>query len=317
MHKVIYGKGAQPLRFVPRDADGRAWRIASATYKIVDLREPEESDEREVVASTATTLGSESTTTDTACGPAQVDPTELSVVDASGFATTEIGRKFIVSEDGRVELFTLDQIDSSNDLLYATAPLRRDFSSGASVLAVEHEGTFPLAEANDEDNVEDGGGPYLIIWDYTIDGRPYSPAEEVWVVRYSALPLVDEADIIRADPRLATRARGEYDLASAAGLANEDFEADVRAAGRDPSYFLSNVTAKVACRERACFHAYRWFNTETDDDRADRHDQRYQKLMNDLLEGLPPEGSVDINPVTDTAPSGSSEAAGERFIRRS
>ena len=72
-HRVYYNEGAQTIRHVPVDRRGRAVRVTSATYTLVDLRESEDGTEREL-GSGAATVGSVNTLLTAAAGAATADP---------------------------------------------------------------------------------------------------------------------------------------------------------------------------------------------------------------------------------------------------
>jgi hypothetical protein len=277
----------------------------------VDLREGEDATDREIVAAgTAATISSETETLAAAAGPSTSDAKLLQVTDASDF--TE-GHVYLISEVGETEAFVLDRIDETNEYLYAQSPLRKAWSTAATVTAVELEGTFPTAEAADETEVEDGGGPYAAIWTYTVDGERHQDFQELWLVRYSIRPMIDETDIKRADPTLATTLRGRYSLSDLCILATEDFVSDVRAAGKSPRNFYPS-NRQAALRHKALEIAYEWKDKI---EKSERHREDYQRIMNSILIGATPFDTVQVDEGDDTSPAGTDKSDSPGLLARS
>lgn len=312
--RVLYNQGAQTIYFAPRDEHGRPSVATSPTYSIIDLRSPDGASDRTVQASASATVGSETETLTAAAGPSQADPTLITVTDASDF--TE-GREYLIHEEGQRESFVALRVDSTNNKIYSATDLRNSYTTAATVQAFELQGTFPGAEANDEDEVEDGGGPYQVNWVYTVNGVKYLTPEIVYITRYSVAPLITEADVLTADPTMARRSAGIVPIHFAIKAATEDFVGAVEAGGRDPAYFRTSNAGKLAVRLKTLEYLHRWMGREQDHANADRFEDRYQAHMANLLAGRPPVGTVEVNPAHDDAPSGSSMDYGQPLIQRS
>jgi hypothetical protein len=309
-HNVLYGGGDQTVVWTPRH-NGEVRIATGPTYAIYDYREGETSDDREVVApGTAATVGAETESLIAAAGPSTADAKMMQVADESDFSE---GHIYLLTEAGQRESFVLDRLDATNHRLYSTAPLGKVWTTAAVVSAVELQGTFPLAEAADETEVEDGGGPYGAVWTYKVDGEQHNDFQELWLVRYMVTPWITESDIKRADPRLATMLRSRFSLTDLAILATESYTADVRAAGKDPTQFFPS-TRQVACRYKALEIACTW---RDDYDAADRHREDYLRIMNSILVGVAPFGTVGVDTRTDTAPAGTDTDYTPGMLRRS
>ena len=91
-------------------------------------------------------------------------------------------RYLVTAADGNREDIWLARIDSGTPkLLYSTSPLSRDYAvTTTTVRAFELEASFPDTEADDEQEIRDGGGPYQVTWSYTIDGRQYVVPQTVF-----------------------------------------------------------------------------------------------------------------------------------------
>ena len=70
-------------------------------------------------------------------------------------------------------------------------------------------------------------------------------------------------------------------------------------------------------RNKAIEYLLRWQQTDDDDANADRWEARYKELMAGLLTGVPDHGTIEIHPVDDEAPAGSSQEQVFDMIRRS
>lgn len=315
MGQILYNEGAQTLLHVPVDNHGRVTRVASASYSIVDARHSVTSADREIQASTAATVDSAATTLSAAAGPGTSDPRLLTVASASAF--TE-GHTYIVEQSGAREAFVVQRKDTAGNRIWTKTDLRLDWTTGADVLGVEISGTFPSTEANDEDEVEDGGGPYLVIWDYQISGAGYLVPEEVWISRYAIPPFCTEGYVLEAFPALARSMRGDGPTVSQAiKVAHDDLLNELEASGIDPRYFKSLPYLRNTERKRAIEYLLRWKQTADDSAEADRWEERYMRAVENLTTGKPPVGTVRLDPATDTAPPGSSQEHGHAWINKS
>lgn len=296
MTTIVHGIGAQTLRHVPIDQHGRPRVVASATYEVDDLRYSETNADRDVDSGSAT-VSSVSTTTTADAGPGEVDPAVISVTSATGITA---GRQYLLSAaSGLVELVHVRAV--SGLTVYLHFELRHDFASGTAFRGVECSMLFPSAEANDDLEVEAEPHPYQVTWTYTIDGDIRVVPQIVWLSRVSTLPIVDELYVLRADPTISSRLRNRAEITDAIATATEDYHAEVRARGVDPTEFRGNDSARVAVRARALEIARRWCGpAEHDVAEAARFGAQYRYLMDQLLAGRPRPGTVTVETRTNT-----------------
>lgn len=301
MH-VLFNEGAQTIRHVPVDRHGRVTRVVSPSYSIVDLRRSEDDTDRTVQASTAATVDSASTTLTAAAGPSTSDARLLQVASASAF--TE-GHTYILRHEGNRESFVVHRKDTPNNRIYTQTDLRNAWASGASVLGVEISGTFPATEADDELELEDGAGPYLVLWDYSINSAGYLVPETIWLSRYQIPPFIDEQYVLQAFPSFARSVRGDGpSVQLAIKVAHDDYVSELEAAGIDPAYMIPSTFAKTTVRMRALEYLFRWRQTEPDTVEADRWAERFDNAIRNIHTGRTPRGTVKIDPDSATAPAG-------------
>lgn len=311
-HKVIYNAGDQQLKTVPVDHLGRPIYVTSGTYAIEDLRVGKDSASNRMIASGDITFGGIDHALTVAAGPSENDDTMVTVADVAPYKE---GETYLLDGPDKAELFVLDRKDSANNRLYATQPLRNNYASTTTkVRSVVLECTFPGAEAADESNLLDGG-PYTVTWRFESGDRYYSVTEPIFISRYTEAPFVAETDVIAASPTLARRSRDWLKEALARAL--EDYVLELEMHGRDPSAFHSKASAKNAVVKRACSYLHRWQNTETDLAHAEFYDGEWRRIMGSLLTGVPPHGTVTIDPYRNSAPAGSDKLAKESLFRRS
>lgn len=293
-HEIQYLGGDQSIYHIPRDREARASLVASANYTIVDLTRGESDPDRTIVASTAATVDSATEATTAAAGPGTTDAKAISVASTAGF---EVGHVYQIVGGGHSELFTLDAI-VANTSLTATQDLRYDYATSSTVRGVEISGTFPQAEAADESDMESGGGPYGVVWDYTIAGRDYAPLEEIYVLRYSTQPVITETDVMRAWPLANSLNRDRFSVRDAIAVASEDYIARLQASNKRPELFKNNNVSRVAVRYLAISYLKEW---RKEFEEAKDYHERYDRLMNDLTTGQYPVGTVQVEQSTNTA----------------
>lgn len=308
-HRVIYNEGAQTLRHVPVDRRGRVAVVASATYSLVDLRERDDSDDRELASGSAT-VSTVNTLLTAAAGAGAADPTLIAVTSATGITA---GHTYAMrAADGRVEAVLVARVSGTN--VYAAHDLVGDYTTSDSLLGVELSASFPSLPAADETSLWDAGGPYQVTWEYTVDDQLYLVPEIVWLTRYSVQPFVTEADVLLAYPTLGTRARLRGTIATAIAAATQDYVAECESASKDPTLFRPTALAKVACRERAIEYVLEWCG---EPDAAEKHGEAWRRYINQILVGAPKTGAVTVSRDDDTAPPGSTRRQPQRFFRRS
>lgn len=315
IHKVRYEGGDQTLRFVPLDDDARAVYVSSgATYSIEDLREGDTSSGR-TIASGNVTYGGLSSAIASAAGPAQNDDRQIEVADVTSFV---VGAKYQINGLGGSEVFVLEHKDSTNNYLYTRSPLRGDYAvTTSAVRSIELECTFPTAEASNESAFDDKGGPYVVKWTYTANGKTYTVSEVIFVVRYDYTPIIDETMVLAAWPGIALRTGRAFNVQEALHVATQDFFADLEAAGKDPAYFKTSRAGQIAVRDKAVEYLLRWQQTENDAEAADKFEEKYQSRINDILNGVPPKDTVEIHPTDDDAQAGSTNMQSFSLMKRS
>lgn len=308
-HRVIYNEGAQTLRHVPVDRRGRVRPVASATYTLVDLRETEESADRELASGPAT-VGAVSTLLTAAAGAGVADPTLIAVTSATGITA---GRTYAIQAvNGRTEMFTVERVSGLN--VYVAHELAGEYTTADSVVSLEISASFPSTPAADETSLWDGGGPYQITWEYTLDDALYLAPEIIWLTRYSVQPFVTPADVLIAYPPLGTRARQRATIEQALAAATQDYVAECESASKDPTLYRATNLAKVAVRERAISYVLAWCG---DAEEAQKHEDAWMRLINQMLVGVPKVGSVTVSKIDNTAVPGGDRRQQSRFIRRS
>lgn len=320
---VIYGEGTQALRFVPIDRHGEPYRVTAATYTLEDLRLSPSSPDR-VVASGAATITSNIRTIQLACGPSQPDPKYIKV---NVVTALEENRTYRIRQLGRYEAFRVERVYVAPDnVVYSHFDLQNDWNpsdSGSLVIEdIEISANFPSSEADNEDNVINGGGPYQLLWEYDIVSNSlvsehHLVPQEVWIKRYSVDPLITSDDVLQAYPTIGGRARGRISIWQSVNVASQEWVGDMEAAGKDVAYYRSTNAAKLAVRYKALEYIFRWMQTESDSAQADRFERKYIDLMNSMLVGMPPHGTVVIDRSSNSAETGTSKIDGNSYIRRS
>jgi hypothetical protein len=301
---ILFNRGDQPVRFVPVDRLGHARRIDPATFSIVDLRVPEGVDDHEVVASTGATVSAVTSTTVGAAGPGTADPRRFTVADATGFRT---GGVYLLQDSatGREESVRVSVVRGLE--LTATSPLMRAYATGATITALELEGTFPAAVADDQFRLERGGGPFQITWVYSLDGQLYVAPRELWITRYGVQPWVTAAEVFRHLPGLAQSVGDAVAVEDAIAAATDDLVGQLLSTTsrrRDPANFRGNLSADLAVRNWAIMYLLR--GTRSDDALALAEKYESKGLMHsqNLTEGKPPGRTVSVNPTNETATAG-------------
>ncbi len=312
---IYYGQGAQPIRWVPMDALGHP-RSVSATYSVVDLREPETSSLREVVASTAATASAVSTTTTAAVGPDTANPKRIALTSVSD---VRVGGVYLLTDGTVVESITIGSINASGLEVEATRAITRVLASGATFVGLEVEGEFPASVANDEDRLTNGGGPFLAVWQYTIGEQAYVAPQELWLTRYGMAPWVTFDDCARHLPGLAQYVGDAVDPVEAIrGATDEFFERLLNTSTwrRDPSYFRGNLSADLFIRKRAIAAMLLGGRGENSVELSRDFRDQSEVHVHNLTEGRPPTRATAIDVDTNTAtPGGEKHPASRLFVR--
>lgn len=292
--RVIYNQGSQRISIVPIGQDGAPVVVDSGTdvlVRIVDLREHDESTEHEVLASTVVSQDTLSISLTGAAGFSQADPHRV----PANASTAVVGRTYLLqAADGRRETVQLSAINGTTSAV-SLWPLRGNYATSDTLRGVELVASFPSLEANDEDSVEDRGGPYLVTWTYVVGGQTIVYPTELWVDRYSIAPPISDSDVLLAQPDLADRVRGRAQISSAIAAAWRDWLAEVQMHGFDPSLFPPGHAVKVAVRNLALSYLTRWVSGgDADETRAAALEDRARNMFGSILIGRTPSGQVQL-----------------------
>lgn len=296
-HSVIFNQGAQTVKSVPFE-DGRPVVVASATYKIVDLRKSDEDSDRDVVASTAASVDSYSGTTQAIAGAGAADPTRIDLDDVTGLA---VGSRYLLTAAGDQQLVELRSVDSGNNYAYTTAPITDQFASGATLSGIEVSGTFPSAEAADELRLEAGGGPYAVDWSF--NGVPGPVRELIWLRRHARTPMITVDDVDTLDAQLVRVTGNLFSIDKLIEQGERDFNAELLAAGIHPERFHGTELARNAVTYRVCYLGRLQMGRDADDARLEHYHGRWMGLINQLTIGRPGAG-VSRTSVDDSAEEG-------------
>jgi hypothetical protein len=292
MIRVNYNQGDQRISVVPIHPDTGAPVVVDSgsdvTVQIVDLREHDEATAHTVLATTTVAQDSFSATLTATAGYSQSDP---QLISASAGAAV-VGRAYLLQDSsGKQEIVKLSSIGATS--AQSVLPIRGIFPQGSTLTGVELSATFPSAEANDEDSVEDRGGPYLVTWTYVVGGRTIVLPTTLYVDRYSIAPPIDETFVLMAQPDMANRGRSQ--VSSAILVAWQDFLASAQSAGRDPSMLPPGHVVKVAVRKMALAYLNRWASGgEADLAYADTLENQARGMFGDILVGRAPHGQVEL-----------------------
>lgn len=307
--RVLYGKGAQTLRLVPIDQQGRPRVCTAATYALVDLRLSETSDDREVVAAgTAATVDSVSTTTTAAAGYGAANPRLVSLTSLTGVA---VGRRYLLrGTTGGEELVTVAEIVSGGVLV--ESQITAAFATGSAFLGLEVAVVFPADEANDEDEVEAGGGPYA--FDLAFTG--ITPAYQrflCWIDRTTSQVLATVADVLELEQTVGAVAGKRMSIPAAISRAAKDMQTEQLVAGVDASRFLLGEVG----RDYQTYRAAGLLLQHGDERAQARGVERMahaQRLLNAVIQGRP-EGVASPNRSGDEAAPGKSMEPRSYFRR--
>jgi hypothetical protein len=315
---ILYGQGAQTLRCVPVDTNAVVRRVTSATYRIDDMREAEGTTRRAVVASTAATAPTVSTTIAAAAGPSTVSPRRVTVASLTGI---RVGGVYLLTAAGASsEAVTVARIYTASLELELTRAITRPFATSSTFQGVELEGTFPSGDAGDSLRLDNGGGPFQVTWTYTIDGQAYVSPRELWLTRYGMAPWVRFDDCEPHLPGLSQSIGEAVDPSQAIRGATDDAMAHLlesTSERRDPAYFRGNLSLDLAIRKRAIGLMLLGGRGGPLIELADRYFTEASQHLHNLTEGRPPSRTVYVEPVTDTAAAGGEKVATGGVLARS
>jgi len=298
-HMVVAGNGAQTIKTVPRDRQGRPTVVSSATYGIDNMPYATEEASRTITAhGTAATVDTASTTTTAACG-AGVNFREIPLTATTNFAE---GKHYIIQEQsagGRRELVFAEELDTSNKKIFLRHGLTREFSSGAYVKGCEVSTSFPAAIANDEDWMDRGGGPFAITWVASVGGVTEDWREFIWLVRKSPIVPITIEDVYEIDQTLPDALGKRVKPENLLMAAFKDYSALLRAHGEDENYIHSENGLR-ALAYRAAWHARINMTDEHSERKAELWLIEWKKLTADLTTGRVPYRTVATDRGTDT-----------------
>lgn len=292
--RVIYNQGDQRISVVPINPATGAPVVVDAgtdvTVSIVDLREHETATDRVALATTTVTQDALSETLTAAAGFSQPDPHALPLVTT----TAALGRSYLlVAAGGESEVVRLSSTAAA--AVTTSTPLRRNYAIGDTLRGIELVATFPSAEANDEDSVEDKGGPYLVTWTYVTDGITVTLPTTLWVDRFSLAPPIDEAYVIQGMPTIAQRSRGRTTVAGAIAVAWDDWLAELQSSGKDPSLFPPAHNVRVALRKLALAYLVGWVSgSDAETEAAAAKEAAARSELTSIIEGRAPQAQVQI-----------------------
>lgn len=291
-HVVLYEGGDQDLRHVPVDAGARPLVVVGATYRVLDLRYAEDDAEQEIVASSPASQDSTAATTTAGVGRGAGDKHYIAVDDVTGFVA---GRRYIITADGETELLELAEVDAGGLRLRASARIIGTFASGATVRGVEVVGTFPSAEAADEDKLEADGGPYAIDWSYS--GRRVR--EIVWVRRHSLPFLVTKTDLTDFDPAIENHLGQHIDPAKVIRAAQRAYVTDMESGSIDVTSYSSPAAQEAVARLALSIAWYSIPDADVARAAAERHQERYAHIINNIKSGYDAAKTVTTTTVED------------------
>jgi hypothetical protein len=310
-HEVLYNRGAQTLRWAPQDELAAVRSVSGATYSIVDLREPEDGSRRTVVASTAATVAGTSTTTTAEAGPSSAEPRRLSLTSSAGFRR---GSTYLLTSGARAQAVTVERVAAGE--VWVATEIREVFAVGATLAAVELEGTFPSDDAADELRLRNGGGPFQVTWVYTLDSKVYLPSQTFFLTRYGVQPWVKVDDALRYLPGLARELGEDTPPEEALRAATNDVVARVFASGRDMAYLRSSMDADAAVSKLTIHYLLLAQRREGARELALDYREQARQHLDDMLVGQPSQRTSQISHDYDTAPAGTDRRAVGGFVRR-
>lgn len=299
-HQVIYNGGAQTLLCVPRNRQAKATVVTTCTYRIVDLRVSED-DPLRLIASGNASIDTTSTTTSDMVGVDTANPRQIPVASSAGFV---VGRQYLLlAADGTRELVLADAVGTG----YVTArnEIAKLFASGVTLRGIEVSCVFPSLEAADETKFQNSGGPYAVDWSWDLDPSPRR--EIAFVIRQADDLVVTEEEVLAIDPTLNAVTGERLSLTTAIRTAAQEIRAKCQANQVDPDYFYGSTSLRLAVAWRAVWHILRQKPGEGNDARTKEAKEESQGYLDAVLIGRPPEKSVKVDPVTDSAPAGTSK----------
>lgn len=176
------------------------------------------SQEESATTGSASVETNPNTTLSAAAGPAQSDPTALTVTSGTGFT---IGRRYLLTEDGTGvnEFFECASVNGT--AVKAKRPLRNDYSSGSTVQSTRVSIALLSTWLTDEGNLSPTWSPnpsYRFRWTLTVNGNQTVYFRGLDLVRYVVNHGVTPEDVDADDPGWIDRLPPDYQVDQGRGL---------------------------------------------------------------------------------------------------
>jgi hypothetical protein len=293
MQTIIYGAGAQAVEVYATDAQGRQAKPSAATAKIVDLAFSESADDadRIILATSAATVDTFSTTSTAAAGTRAANPRLVPITAG----VPVVGRHYAITDDGQTEAFEVDRVDSLN--IYARNELRGTYATGAAVTGLRVTATFPSARANDEDEL-DRRTIYGVDWVFTGTTGPAYVRTLARIERRSRAPRASLADLFLIDPRFAAASHDATRLESHLQQADREITARLMWRRTEISNTDDGEVGKQAVAWRAAELAYRHLGDDFEQRATDAAAQA-KEWLNMLMSGHKADDQVETSRPND------------------
>lgn len=297
--EVYRDQGDQPLVHVP------PMRVTSATYVLEDLAEEEDAASR-VLASGSTTVDALSVALSAVSGRGTTAPRTLYAVAP----TAQVGHVYALEGEADTELVRLEAVAAS----YVTAagpPSARYPAASSRLRGVELTATFPASAMRDELQEEDRA--LRVVWTYTIGGRLVRVADQVRVRRDAAdMRYLGRAEtVLREDWPELVQALPKHGNAvrTVVNACSRNLVAKLKGRAIAPESFLAGDVGFELLLARCLYRfAERGHAPGGVDIEQWREEQRiaFHSQWKALTTGTPGLDVADVEPVSNTAPAGSS-----------
>lgn len=298
--RLIYNVVGQVLRHIP------ATRQATATWVLEDLLRST-TDAARTLSSGAAVLDAATEVSTAAAGPDQADARAIGMASTAAFV---IGTTYeIVSPTGEGECFELAGIGTGE--LVAKHPLAGFYPVGSTVQGIELvSAAITPAVLQDEQRMQ-GDWPMRVVWTYASGRRDQ---EQVRLVRQDVGDLnaaAIERDVLELFPDVSTRLQrhGRATLPSFVRIVIRQMRADLAGANVKIEEFLAGEQLHLCSVWRVLWHLARLGNApgETDVGSWGTYcKDEYERLWNGLTIGEAGPEVLELEPVSDTAPSSDS-----------
>lgn len=289
-HTLIYGDGEQTLVFVPP-------RIPSAaTFGIIDLRYPQDSDEHTIVAAgTAATIDATATTLTLAAGRGA----DRRVITLASVAGVQIGRHYQPQDSrGQREVVIVDAINVGAKTVRTRDEVRHEYASGSAFISAEVRAAVPADWCDNEDAFK-AGMPAVITW--TLAGVEERVVRETIALERARTQLATVQDVLLAAPVLATGRAGRADLTSALAQAHLHYQQDLRIAGINPDTHHGGELAREVVKMLAVMYAVKFSTDASDQKLHDWATDRAAELRASVVVGKDKPGVVETDRSADSA----------------